>query len=74
VPGGGTVAYATGCNGTGVALATWFGVRAARWLSGEEPPPAFATLPFRPIPLHTLREMYLPAVGWVLRGMDRLGR
>jgi glycine/D-amino acid oxidase-like deaminating enzyme len=74
VPGGGTVAYATGCNGTGVALATWFGVRAARWLSGEEPPPAFAQLPFRPIPLHTLRDLYLPAVGWALRGMDRLGR
>jgi glycine/D-amino acid oxidase-like deaminating enzyme len=74
VPGGGTVAYATGCNGTGVALATWFGARAASWLSGEAPPPAFAQLPFRPIPLHALRELYLPAVGWVLRGMDRFGR
>jgi glycine/D-amino acid oxidase-like deaminating enzyme len=73
-PGGGTVAYATGCNGTGVALATWFGVRAAAWLSGEEPPPVFAQLPSRPVPLHGLRELHLPAVGWYLRALDRVGR
>ena len=45
LPGGGDVAYATGCNGTGVALATWFGARAAAWLSGEEPPPAVRPAP-----------------------------
>jgi glycine/D-amino acid oxidase-like deaminating enzyme len=38
------VAYAAGCNGTGIALATWLGVRAARWLVGDEPPPSFARL------------------------------
>lgn len=73
-PGGGSVAYATGCNGTGVALATWLGERAARWLSGGEPPPAFAALSFPSIPLHAWRGLYLPALGWILRGMDRLGR
>ena len=50
------VAYATGCNGTGVALATWFGFAAAAWLTGEAPPPAFAQLAFPRIPLHALRD------------------
>jgi glycine/D-amino acid oxidase-like deaminating enzyme len=74
IPGGGSVAFATGCNGTGVALASWFGFRAAAWLSGEEPPPAFAQLAFPKVPLHTWRERYLPAVGWWLRARDRVGR
>lgn len=67
-------AFATGCNGTGIALATWFGVRAAAWMSGEEPAPAFAQLPFPAIPLHRYREQYLPAVGWWLRARDLVGR
>ncbi|MEX2269462.1 MAG: FAD-binding oxidoreductase [Acidimicrobiia bacterium] len=67
-------AYATGCNGTGIALATWFGARAAAWLVDEEPPPAFAHLKFRPIPLHRLRGAYLPAAGVALRALDRRGR
>jgi glycine/D-amino acid oxidase-like deaminating enzyme len=74
LPGGGDVAYATGCNGTGVALATWFGARAAAWLSGEEPPPAFAQLRFPRVPLHAARDRYLPAVGWWFRARDRVGR
>jgi glycine/D-amino acid oxidase-like deaminating enzyme len=74
LPDGGDVAYATGCNGTGVALATWFGSRAAAWLSGEEPPPPFAQLPFPPVPLHAWRNLYLPLVGWWFRAKDRLGR
>ena len=68
------IAYATGCNGTGIALATWLGARAASWLSGEEPPPAFAQLPFHPIPLRAFREAYLPAVGWWMRARDAMGR
>jgi glycine/D-amino acid oxidase-like deaminating enzyme len=67
-------AYATGCNGTGIALATWFGARAATWLVGEEPPPPFAHLKFPPIPFHRLRGAYLPAAGLVLRALDRRGR
>lgn len=73
LPGGGTVAYATGCNGTGVALATWFGDRAAAWLTGEEPPPPFAQLDHPTIPLHRWRDLYLPLVGWWFRARDRLG-
>jgi glycine/D-amino acid oxidase-like deaminating enzyme len=67
------IAYATGCNGTGVALSAWFGVKMAAWLSGEEPP-VFADVPFPPIPLHRLRGAWLPAAGWGLRALDRLGR
>jgi glycine/D-amino acid oxidase-like deaminating enzyme len=74
LPDGGDVAYATGCNGTGIALATWFGAKAAAWLSGEEAPPAFAQLPFPSVPLHAWRTAYLPAVGWWFRAKDRLGR
>ncbi len=74
IGGGASVAYATGCNGTGVALASWFGSRAAAWLSGEEPPPPFSQLPFPKIPLHAWRDRYLPAVGWWFRARDRIGR
>jgi glycine/D-amino acid oxidase-like deaminating enzyme len=74
LPGGGDVAFATGCNGTGVALATWFGHEAAAWLSGERPPPPFAEPRFPPVPLHSWRNAYLPAVGWWLRARDRVGR
>ena len=52
--------YATGCNGSGVALNTWMGMRIGRHLAGDGPPPAFAELPHRPIPLHRWRRAYLP--------------
>ena len=68
------VAYATGCNGTGVALASWFGERAAAWMTGEDDPPAFADLRFAPIPFRSLRRWWLPPAGRVLRVADRLGR
>ncbi len=74
LPGGGSVAFAGGCNGTGVALMTWFGHRAARWLTGEGSPPAFARLPFPKVPLHALRDRYLPVVGGWFRVRDRYGR
>jgi len=68
------VAYATGCNGTGVALAVWFGERAAAWMTADERPPAFADLPFRPIPLRRFRRWWLPSAGRVLQVADRYGR
>jgi glycine/D-amino acid oxidase-like deaminating enzyme len=68
------IAYATGCNGTGVALASWSGERAAAWMTGEEEPPAFADLTFRPIPFRRLRRWWLPPAGAVLRVADRYGR
>ena len=63
--------YATGCNGSGVALNTWMGMRIGRHLAGDGPPPAFAELPHRPIPLHRWRRAYLPAVGVLMRWHDR---
>jgi glycine/D-amino acid oxidase-like deaminating enzyme len=64
VPGGpaeGAI-FATGCNGSGVALNSWLGVRAADVVEGGDPP-AFANLAFRAVPLHAARAAYLPLVG-----------
>ncbi|HKY67377.1 MAG TPA: FAD-binding oxidoreductase [Acidimicrobiales bacterium] len=63
--------YVTGCNGSGVALNTWLGMRVGRHLVGDGPAPGFAQLPHRPIPLHRLRRAYLPAVGLWFRWQDR---
>ena len=64
--------YATGCNGSGVALNTWLGHRMAGALCGD-PLPAFAELVHRPIPLHALRRAWLPAVSAWFRFQDRRG-
>jgi glycine/D-amino acid oxidase-like deaminating enzyme len=63
--------YATGCNGSGVALNTWLGHRLAQVVLGEAPPPSFAELRHRPIPLHRWRRAYLPLVGTWFRYLDR---
>jgi len=60
-PGAGAL-FATGCNGSGVALNSWMGVRAAEVLLGGDPP-AFAEIRFPAVPLHRFRRAYLPAVG-----------
>jgi glycine/D-amino acid oxidase-like deaminating enzyme len=62
--------YATGCNGSGVALNTWMGHRMAASITGEPLPP-FAELAHRPIPLHSLRRAWLPAVSAWFRIQDR---
>lgn len=63
--------YATGCNGSGVALNTWLGHRLAQTVLGETAPPAFAELRHPPIPLHRFRRAYLPLVGRWYRHQDR---
>ena len=63
--------YATGCNGSGVALNTWLGHRLAHVVLGEAAPPSFAELRHRPIPLHRVRRAYLPLVGQWFRYQDR---
>jgi glycine/D-amino acid oxidase-like deaminating enzyme len=62
--------YATGCNGSGVALNTWLGHRMAGALCGG-PLPAFAELTHRPVPLHALRRAWLPVLSAWFRFQDR---
>ncbi len=62
--------YATGCNGSGVALNSWLGHRMADAIDGG-PMPAFAELEHRPIPLHALRAAWLPFVSAWYRFQDR---
>ena len=62
--------FATGCNGSGVALNTWLGTRLAAAILGD-PAPAFAEIPFAPVPAHFARRAYLPVVGAWLTLQDR---
>jgi glycine/D-amino acid oxidase-like deaminating enzyme len=55
--------YATGCNGTGVSLNGWLGMRLGEVVTGQAPPPAFAELPHAAVPLKALSASYLPLVG-----------
>ena len=64
------VLYATGCNGSGVALNTWMGMRLGRMIQGDDPPP-FAELPHPAIPARKLRSLYLPLASLWLRWQDR---
>jgi sarcosine oxidase len=64
--------YATGCNGSGVALNTWMGKAMAGAMCGDPLPP-FAELPHPVVPLHRWRRAYLPAVGAWYRLRDRIG-
>ena len=68
----GTTWYATGCNGSGVALNTWMGQAMAGAICGDELPP-FAELPHPVVPLHRWRTLYLPAVGAWYQLRDRWG-
>jgi glycine/D-amino acid oxidase-like deaminating enzyme len=54
--------YATGCNGSGVALNTWMGQAMAGAMCGDGLPP-FAELPHPAVPVHRARALYLPVVG-----------
>lgn len=65
--------YATGCNGSGVALNTWMGRRMADAICGGELPP-FAELAHQPIPLYRQRRAWLPVVGSWLRLEDARDR
>lgn len=62
--------YATGCNGSGVALNTLLGHRMAGAICGAPMPP-FAELAHRPIPLHALRAAWLPVLSAWFRLQDR---
>ena len=63
--------FATGCNGSGVALNTWLGAQAAAVVAHGAEPPAFAEIPFPAVPAHALRSAYLPIVGQWFGFQDR---
>jgi len=67
----GRVAYATGCNGTGVALLPWLGMRMADAMLGEAPAPPFIELRHRPVPLSRWRRLWTPIVGSWFTIQDR---
>jgi glycine/D-amino acid oxidase-like deaminating enzyme len=62
--------YATGCNGSGVALNSWMGMRAADVICGG-PPPACSEIAFPAIPLRRARRAWLPVVGAWFARQDR---
>ncbi len=69
------VLYAGGCQGSGVAMATWLGTQAAALLAGDRNrPSAFLAERFDAIPLYTGRPWFLPLLGNAFRLQDRLDR
>jgi glycine/D-amino acid oxidase-like deaminating enzyme len=67
--------YAAGCQGSGVAMATYLGYRTALTLAGKAAAPsAFEGLPFPTRPLYRGRPWFLPAVGSAYRLADWLER
>ena len=67
----GGVMHACGYSGTGVALSTYLGTRAAEWLGGGSPP-ALARLRFPMVPApYEGRAWFLPVVGEWFRMQDR---
>lgn len=65
------VHYAAGCQGSGVAMATWLGHRTAQKLLGRENrPSAFDGLPMPTRPLYRGRPWFLPTVGAWYRFRD----
>ena len=67
----GRVAYATGCNGSGVALMPWLGTQMADAMLGEGPPPPFIELRHPRVPLSRWRRAWTPMVGSWFRLQDR---
>jgi glycine/D-amino acid oxidase-like deaminating enzyme len=67
--------YAAGCQGSGVAMASFLGYRAAlRIAAAENEPFALADLPFPTAPTYRGRPWFLPLVGGWYRLRDRLDR
>jgi glycine/D-amino acid oxidase-like deaminating enzyme len=69
------VHYAAGCQGSGVAMATWLGHNAALKMAGAANERfALDGLPFPTVPTYTGRPWFLPIVGSYYRLRDRLDR
>ena len=63
--------YATGCNGTGIAMMTWMGEQVGESVCGSAPLPPFAELSHRSVPLWPLRRLTVPLVGGAVEALDR---
>lgn len=69
------VHYAAGCQGSGVAMASWLGYRAALRIAGRaNRPSAFEGNPFPTMPLYGGNPWFLPLVGTAYRLRDWLDR
>ena len=69
------VAYAAGCQGSGVAMATWLGHQAALKLGGGRQHAVRAgALRFPTLPGYSGRPWFLPIVGEWMRLRDRIDR
>lgn len=69
------VHYAAGCQGSGVAMATWLGHQAALKLAGRaNRPSAFFGLDFPTLPGYSGKPWFLPIVGTAYRFQDWLDR
>ncbi len=68
---GGAGWFATGCNGSGVALNSWLGARLGAVVAGDAELPACARRPTPTIPAWRWRQAYLPVVGRWFRLQDR---
>ena len=66
--------YCAGCNGSGVAMMSYLGYRAALNIAGGEEPSAFDGLSFPTRPTYTGNPWFLPLVGGYFKTMDRLDR
>ena len=67
--------YAAGCQGSGVAMASWLGHRAGlRIACADNEPFALADLPFPTAPAYGGRPWFLPLVGAWYRLRDRMDR
>ncbi len=69
------VHYAAGCQGSGVAMASWLGNQVGLKIAGKaNRPSAFDGLPFPTRPFYTGRPWFLPIVGNWYRFMDWMER
>ena len=66
------VHYALGCNGYGVALATYLGDRLAETIMGRADLEPFRSLRFRPVPVYFRKPFLLPLLGMYYRMRDTM--
>jgi glycine/D-amino acid oxidase-like deaminating enzyme len=68
------ITYAMGYCGSGVAMGSWLGTLAGRWIAagGDAQRPPFATLTFPTAPGYNGRPWFLPLAGWYYQLKDKI--